>query len=299
MLNLSALMSLLDRYARTEGVHETAVPRLSLYRWSCATGPMYSAYEPCICVVAQGSKRVIAGECVHRYSARQYLVASVDIPIVGEVVEASDDAPFLALLLRLQPAVIHEMMNAGERDRATRDTPGPALGVSDIEPDLLGPCIRLIRLLESPDDIPVLAPLIEREIAYRLLQGTQASRISQIAFAGSRTKDINRAIAWIREHFHEPLHIEPLAELAYMSPSSLHHHFRTVTGMSPLQYQKHLRLQEARRLMVSEAANATLAGHAVGYESPSQFSREYRRMFGASPARDIAAIRNSEHRHSS
>jgi AraC-like DNA-binding protein len=169
----------------------------------------------------------------------------------------------------------------------------PSLEVSLMDEGLLDAAIRLLRLMDSPRDIPVLAPLIEREILYRLLRGDQTSRMSQIAFAESKLQQVNRAIGWIKRNFRAPFSMETLAKEARMSTSALHQHFRTVTGMSPLQYQKQLRLQEARRLMLSEATDAAVAGHTVGYESPSQFSREYRRLFGASPLRDVQRLRST------
>jgi len=278
--------------AGTDGVRETAIPRLSLYRWSQVAGPLHAAYEPCVCVVAQGRKRTIAGEGVHVYGTGQCVVASVDVPVVGHITEASAGKPFLALLLRLDPTAIRELMLESDIDRAGRERLEPALGISEADPALIDACVRLLKVLGAPEDIRVMVPLIEKEILYRLLRGAQGSRIGQIAFADSRIQDINRAIGWIRRNFHETLSIEILASTARMSPSSLHQHFKTVTGMSPLQYQKHLRLQEARRLMLSQSVDAAVAGHTVGYESPSQFSREYRRLFGAPPVRDIAKLRS-------
>lgn len=294
MNDIRALAALIEQNtdAHTDGVGETAIPRLSLYRWSRVAGPLHAAYEPCVCVVAQGRKRAIAGESLFAYGAGEYLVASVDVPVVGHIVEASADNPFLALLLRLDMAAIGELTLEGDLDCARREQPGPALGISIADPALVDACVRLLRLLARPEDIRVMAPLVEKEILYRLLRGHQGRRISQLAFADSRLQDINRAIGRIKRNFHRTLSIESLAAAAQMSPSSLHQHFKTVTGMSPLQYQKHLRLQEARRVMLIKSKDAAAAGHSVGYESPSQFSREYRRLFGAPPMQDIANLRN-------
>lgn len=291
MHDIHALADLLEQNTDTDGVSATAIPRLSLYRFAQVTVPLHASYEPCVCVVAQGRKRTIAGENVYVYGAGQSVVATVDVPVVGQVIDASAEHPFLALLLRLNPVMLGELMLESGQDRARHERPGPSLSVSEAEPALIDACTRLLRLLAAPEDIQVMAPLIEREILYRLLQGAQGTRIRQIAFADSRLQDINRAIGWIKRNFYEALSIESLASTARMSPSSLHQHFKTVTGMSPLQYQKHLRLQEARRLMLSESVDAAAAGFSVGYESPSQFSREYRRLFGAPPIRDIANLR--------
>ena len=230
---------------------------------------------------------------VFSYRKGDYLVVSVDVPIVGQIMEATPDRPFLCLRLDLDPAAIGALMLESDVERAGRELPGSSLAVSTMNDDLLDAAIRLLRLLGSPRDIPVLAPLAEREILYRLLRGEQTSRMSQIAFAESKLQQVNRAIGWIKRNFRAPLRIDTVASEARMSASALHQHFKTVTGMSPLQFQKQLRLQEARRLMLSEAADAAIAGHSVGYESPSQFSREYRRLFGAPPVRDIERLRES------
>lgn len=291
MIDVRELADLIERNTGTDGVHTTVIPRVALYRVSQASAPLHAVYEPAICVVAQGRKQVIAGKGVHVYDVENYLITSVDIPVISQVLEASPGKPFLAFLLRLDPATVGELVLESDAEWLGREEPGPALAVSVVEPALLDACVRLLRLLEAPRDIPVLAPLAEREILYRLLHGEQVSRISQLAYAESRLRDINRAVGWIKRSFREALSVEALASQARMSPSALHHHFKAVTGMSPLQYQKHLRLREARRLMLSEAVDAAAAGHSVGYESPSQFSREYRRLFGAPPARDIAKLR--------
>ena len=235
----------------------------------------------------------MAGSSVYVYDRAKYLIASVDVPIVGQILEASPAAPYLCLRLDLEPAVIGALMLEAKTPGEASDAPGPALSLSSITPELLDAAIRLVRLLAVPRDIPILAPLAEREILYRLLLGDQASKLRQIAFAESKLQQINRAIGWIKRNYREPFSIDSVAAEARMSPSTLHEHFKAVTSMSPLQYQKQLRLQEARRLILSQSLDAATAGHSVGYESPSQFSREYKRTFGAPPARDIARLRAS------
>jgi AraC-like DNA-binding protein len=225
------------------------------------------------------------------YDAEKYLVVSVGVPAVGRILEASLERPFLCLALSLDPAAIGALMLESEMERTGHGQPGSALAVSTLDHELLDACIRLLRLLGSPRDIPVLAPLAAREILYRLQQGDQMTRVSQIACAESRLQDVNRAISWIKRNFRAAFSVETLASEARMSASALHQYFKTVTGTSPLQFQKHLRLLEARRLTLSKAVDAAVAAHAVGYESPSQFSREYRRLFGAPPVRDIAKLR--------
>ena len=291
MADVRELAQLIEQYAGTDGIHATAIPRLILYRASQVEEPMHAIYEPAVCVVAQGRKQAIAGEGVYVYDAEKYLVVSVGVPAVGRILEASPEKPFLCLALGLEPAAIAALMLESDMQRAAREQPGSALAVSTVEAELLDACVRLLRLLGSPRDIPILAPLAEREILYRLLRGGQTTRLSQIACAESRLQDVNRAINWIKRNFRAAFSVDALASEARMSPSALHQYFKTVTGTSPLQFQKHIRLLEARRLMRSHAVDAAVAAHAVGYESPSQFSREYRRLFGAPPIRDIAQLR--------
>jgi len=291
MADVRELAQLIEQYAGTDGIHTTAIPRLILYRASRLEEPMHAVYEPAVCIVAQGRKQSIAGEDVYIYDAEKYLVVSVGIPAVGQILEASSDKPFLCMALSLDPGAIAALMLETDVERAGREQPGSALSVSALEPGMLDACIRLVRLLGSPHDIPILAPLAEKEILYRLLRGDQATRMSQIASAENRLQDVNRAISWIKRNFRAAFSVESLASEARMSPSALHQNFKTVTGTSPLQFQKHIRLLEARRLMLSQAVDAAVAAHAVGYESPSQFSREYRRLFGAPPVRDIAQLK--------
>jgi len=293
MSKIAELSDLIERYSEDDGAHATAIPRLFLHRASSPSLPLHTVYEPAVCFMAQGSKQAMAGERLFTYREGDYLVVSVDVPIVSQIIEATPHRPFLCLRLDLDAAVIGALMLESDVERAGREPPGSSLAVSAMNDDLLDAAIRLVRLLGSPRDIPILAPLAEREILYRLLRGEQTSRMSQIAFAESKLQQVNRAIGWIKRNFRAPLRVETVASEARMSASALHQHFKTVTGMSPLQFQKQLRLQEARRLMLSEAADAAIAGHAVGYESPSQFSREYRRLFGAPPVRDIERLRES------
>lgn len=291
--------ALIDQYSKGDGVHQTALERVAMIKFSHPTEPIHGVYQPALCVVAQGRKQAMLGDKIFYYDATQYLVASVDVPVVGQVVEATPEKPYLCFRLNLDPAMIGTLiMEAGIADshlrngnQATGPIPGPSLSLSTVTPELLDAVIRLLRLLGNPHDHAILAPLAEREILYRLLTGPEAARLRQIAQADSKLQQINRAIGWIRQHFAEPFSIETLASEARMSASALHHHFKAVTAMSPLQYQKQLRLQEARRLILLQGSDAATAGHQVGYESPSQFSREYSRLFGAPPVRDAARLR--------
>lgn len=291
MLDLDDLKSAIAQFAPVDGVHATAIPGLSLMRISAPTAPCHGLIEPLLCIVAQGGKRTIVGDRAFSYDANKFLVVTADTPIVGQVVEAGPEAPYLCFRLDLEPAPIAELLidvggvglGASEADAS--------ISVSDLTPELVDAAARLVRLLASPDDIRVLAPMVKREILYRVLQTDQATRLQQIAVAESRLQQVNRAIGWIKANYRDSFAIEAVAAQARMSPSSLHVHFKAVTAMSPLQYQKQLRLQEARRLMLSEAVDAASAGHRVGYDSPSQFSREYARTFGAPPLRDVARLR--------
>ena len=287
------LAELIDRFSKDDGIHTTAIPRLSLIRSARPTEPLHALHEPALCIVAQGRKLVMLGELVFEYGAAKYLVVSVDVPIIGQVIEASTAAPYLCLRLDLSPAVLGALILEAGMMRGAAEQSGASLMLSAVTPELLDAAVRLLRLLDNPADIPVLAPLAEREILYRLLRSDQAPRLQQIAVADSKLQQVNRAISWIKNNFDKPFSIERIAVEARMSASALHEHFKVVTAMSPLQYQKQLRLQEARRLIFSQAMDAASASHHVGYESPSQFSREYRRLFGAPPVRDIERLRAS------
>ncbi len=291
MADIRELAELIEQHSGTDGIHTTAIQRLILYRASQIEEPMHAVYEPAVCVVAQGRKQSIAGEGTYDYDAEKYLVISVGIPAVGRILEASPDSPFLCLALSLEPVALGALMLDSDIERASREQPASALAVSTLDRELLDACVRLLRLLGTPRDISILAPLAEREILYRLLRGDQAMRMTQLACAEGRLQDVNRAISWIKRNFRASLSIATLASEARMSASALHQHFKMVTGTSPLQFQKHLRLLEARRLMLSEAMDAAVAAHTVGYESPSQFNFEFRRLFGAPPVHDIAKLR--------
>ncbi|XSG82426.1 MAG: AraC family transcriptional regulator [Methyloligella sp. ZOD6] len=285
------LASLVDRFADADGVQATTIPRLFLVKSSTPTLPLHTVYEPAVCIIAQGSKRAILGDQVLAYDEKKYLVISVDVPAVGQIMEASPERPYLCLRFDLDREVLASLL----LDQAVQTTrphmPAPALSVSAVTPELTDAATRMLRLLETPEDARVLAPLIEREILFRLLQGEQGAKVREIAMADSRLQRINRAIGWLKANYREPLRVEDLADRAGMSASAFHSHFKSITAMSPLQYQKQLRLQEARRLMLLGMRDAASAAYDVGYSSPSQFSREYRRLFGLPPAQDIDRLR--------
>lgn len=288
--DLAKLASAADRQTPADGTHRTSIPSLSFYRASAPSEHNAGVYEPSLCIVAQGAKEVLFGDEVYPYNPGQSLVVSVELPLTSRVVEASSERPCLAVCVALDSGVVGELLADG------LPPPGPparALGVAPLGPQLLDAVKRLVDLLDAPQDIDPLAPLVLREITYRLLTGPHGSRLRQIAAAGASAHRIARAIRQVKDHVAEPLRIESLAKRVGLSPSAFHLHFKAVTGLSPLQYQKQLRLQEARRLMFGEGLDASEAAFRVGYESPSQFTREYRRMFGAPPRQDVAALKGA------
>lgn len=288
---MEILASLIARHAHEDGVHELPVPGLAVIRYSAPTDRVPTLHEPAVCIIAQGAKIVMLGEEAYRYDSSCHLVISVDLPLTGQVVEASRERPYLCLRIDIDPGLLNELMLHQPMPAGGGASRG--LHLSRSTPELIDAAGRLLGLLDRPQDTPVLAPLIRREIHYRLLTGDQSGIVRQIGAPDSRLSQVNRAIAWIRANFHRPFSIEAVAREAGMSPSALHLHFKAVTAMSPLQYQKQIRLQEARRLMLAEARDAQAVAFRVGYESPSQFSREYARLFGAPPARDAARLRAS------
>jgi AraC-like DNA-binding protein len=290
--SIETLRRHIDRHCTTGRV-DTVVPGLSLTRADAPTLPVNCVYQPTLCLIVQGSKQVVLGDRIFAYDARNYLVATVDLPVTGGVTQATPEHPYLALSLTLDSARIAALLL--DAPAMLGDT-GPAAGlaVSTVTDTLLDPVARLVGLLDQPDDVPVLAPLIEQEILYRLLQGDQGAILRQVARADSYLSHVRRAIAWIRAHYAEPFSIGDLAAETGMSASSFHRHFKAVTMMSPLQYRTRIRLQEARRILLADGQDAAGVGFVVGYDSPSQFSREYRRMFGVPPARDAARLRRTE-----
>jgi AraC-like DNA-binding protein len=288
---LAELRTLIARHAGP-GQTEMAVEGVRLTASDVPARPSHHVYEPIFGVVAQGAKRTMLGDKVFEYSAGQYLVVSVDLPIASHVVRASADEPYLAVGMTLRPANIATLLlEVAAGDHTAVEPSGMA--VSDATTELLEPVVRLLRLLDRPEDIPVLRPMVEREILWRLLAGEQRAMVRQIGLADSRLSQISHAIRWIRVHYAETFRIEDLARLAAMSVSSFHRHFRAVTAMSPLQYQKQIRLQEARARLLAESEDVAAVGFSVGYDSPSQFSREYSRLFGAPPGRDVARLRTA------
>ena len=292
METLSELAVVMARHVTRDGFHATPIERVTLVRSSTVTMPMPNVYRPQLCLVVQGRKEVTLGEHVFRYSPGRYGVVTYDLPAMGRVVEATPDKPYLCLYLDFDPVVLG---NLASRVPLPLEASTPPVGkmVSDAGATLLDAVLRLLRLLDDPAALPVLGPLAEQEILYRLLAGPDGARMRYITSSQGRVALVGRAIAWIGKNFRERLSIERLAAEVGMSPSSLHEHFRAVTAMTPLQFQKQLRLQDARSLMLVQDMDVATAAFRVGYESATQFSREYRRYFGESPARDIARLRAS------
>ncbi|GGD47149.1 AraC family transcriptional regulator [Pseudoxanthomonas indica] len=287
------LAELIERFTVVDGIHEMPIEGLRMARLSAPSEPMRGIQDPALCLIVQGCKQTMLGEDVYEYDASRYLVASVDLPITGQVIRATPEEPYLSLVLKLPPADIAALVTKAEEASAPLPPPSRGLSVSRCDPELLDAVLRLVRLLDAPQDIAMLAPLVIREIHYRLLRSDQGGNLRHIAMPDSQGHRVAKAIGWLRQNYAQPMRIDHIAEQVHMSPSALHHHFKAVTTMSPLQYQKQLRLQEARRLMLAEVVDAATAGHRVGYESPSQFSREYSRMFGAPPLRDVERLRAS------
>jgi AraC-like DNA-binding protein len=290
---LKSLGASIARWTETGDQHPSAIPGLSLHRRDEPTQPASIMYEPRLCLIAQGAKRVLLEDEPYVYDPQHFLIASVDLPTVVQVINASRKQPYLGLVLKLDQREISQLMVDSHLPPPPPQQSSRGMATGEVTQPLLAAVQRLIDLLDEPKDIPILAPIIKREIFYRLLVGDQGARLRQMASAGSQSRQIARAIEWLKGHFAQPLRIETLATQANMSTSTFHHHFRAVTAMSPLQYQKWLRLNEARRVMLAEDRDATTAAFQVGYESPSQFSREYSRLFGAPPLRDITILRQS------
>jgi AraC-like DNA-binding protein len=287
------LAALLDRWTSSDGGHETAIPELTFWRFSHPTDPAPVLQQPAVYVVVQGRKQVTVGGERFVYDPSQYLAVSLELPAVANVVEARPDAPYLCLTLRVDARELAALLVETERPMPRDDHDGRALFVSALEAPLLDGLLRLVRLLDAPPDIPVLAPLIRRELHYRLLQGEQQGRLAEMAIGDGRLRRVAGAIAWIRAHYAEPLQVEDLAKRVNMSPSALHAHFSGVAGVSPIQYQKQLRLQEARSRLLSGGTSAEAVAYEVGYASASQFSREYARLFGQPPRRDAEQMRGA------
>jgi AraC-like DNA-binding protein len=268
----------------------TEIPGVSLHKRTSPTPPCRTTYHPGVIVVAQGSKQVNLGRTSFIYDESNFLLTAVDLPIVSWVAEATEKVPCLVLSLKLDLSTVRELLALEEIHVGEALTEGPAMSIGENTPEFLNACCRLLDLLNSPQDIPFLSSVIQREIIYRILCGPAGARLRAISTLGDQSHRTAKAVAWIAANYAKPLRVEELAHLTNMGVSTLHHHFRALTAMSPLQYQKQVRLQSARSLMLSNGLDAASAAFEVGYESATQFNREYSRFFGQPPMRNVRAM---------
>jgi len=287
------MASIIARFATRDEERPSPIANLFFSRRSSPTHQcVHTSQWPCFALVVQGAKSLTLGSEVYRYGVGDYLVVSLDLPVVSRVTQASIEAPNFGLGMKIEPDRLKELLGRVNIARpAIVPNSARAVAVNKAPPDLVDAVMRLLRLLDRPEDIAAMAPLIEQEILYRLLTGPFGPSLLQMAVLETPANKIAQAVAWLRQHFTQPLRIEELAGRVGMSTSSLHHHFKAVTAMTPMQYQKQLRLHEARRLMLVERLDVGMAGYSVGYQSPSQFSREYNRLYGLSPLRDVGGMR--------
>ena len=290
--NSEELVERIARTVREDGGSEP-LKGLHLHRSSSPRKPVHSVSEPAFCLIAQGSKEVFLGNERYQYDPAHYLLYTAELPVVSQIIEASPERPYLSLRLRLDPTLVGSVMVEAGHSSPQNHTEVRAVNTSSLDIGLLDAVVRLVRLLDTPAEARFLAPLITREIVYRLLMGEQGDRLRHIAVMGGFTSPIARAIERLRQNFDQPLRIDDVARELGMSISGFHHHFKAVTTMSPLQFQKQMRLQEARRLMLGEHLDAASAGYRVGYDDASHFNREYKRLFGLPPLRDVERLREA------
>ncbi|HSD39064.1 MAG TPA: AraC family transcriptional regulator [Rhodocyclaceae bacterium] len=290
---LAELGRLIVKNSNGDGIHPVGIDSLKCIRMSAPNDELPHVYNPCVCVIVQGEKQVLLEGEIYRYAPQQFLAVSVDLPLLGQVLVASAEAPYLCLAIDLDASTIADLLAQTDDAGWSRGETARGVFVGDLDDATLESVVRLARLLDAPRDIPVLAPLALREFHYRLLRGPYGPAVAQMAIAGSNTHNMGQIIRRMRAHYAEPISVTELASQANMSPSSFHQHFKAVTAMSPLQYQKRLRLTEARGLLLGGGMDAASAAYRVGYQSVSQFSREYARLFGAPPIRDVEALRRA------
>lgn len=281
------LIQRLSDFCDGEGIFHSGIPQLHFIQYLRRSKPVHTVYRPSLCMVVQGEKVVMLARQKYIYNAKQYLVASFDLPITGEVIDANNQEPYLCIQLDFEPQQMIDIMLETKKSMNKNNTSRPGMVVNQINPDLLESVLRLVRLIDTPKDIPVLAPLMTREILYRLIEGDNGEAVKQLAIAEGPAQRVAKVIYQIKEKYDTHIAIKDLAASINMSSSSLHYHFKKVTKLSPLQYQKQLRLQEARRLIFSSDMDAATASFHVGYESPTQFNREYARLFGLPPMKDF------------
>ena len=286
-----ALAQAIGMFAQSDGDYTTAVPGLTLHRRKSPTEPLHCIYHLGLGVVAQGAKQVLMGGEAHNYGPGHSVLTTIDLPVVSHVTQASAREPFLGMVLTLDARSVVQIASEMDGPPHRRDDASRSITFETLDADLLDALVRLVGLLGEPTLVARLAPLVRQEITIRLLAGPHGRQLRHLVTVGSPSQQIARAVAWLKQHFVQALPGDDLADRAHMSPSTFRQHFRALTGVSPLQYQKQLRLQEARQLMLNENLDAGSAAGRVGYESPSQFSREYSRLFGAPPQRDVTRMR--------
>jgi AraC-like DNA-binding protein len=299
--NASRLSHLLTELAKKisnslddSGERATEVPGLTLYRRTAPTVPNPSTYEPSLLVIAQGRIRVDLGKASYVFGQSRFLLTSLELPAVSQVITASEEAPYLAFFLKLDMSILRDILNTEEVHVTEKSSGACGMAIGKTTVELVNSCSRTMDLLDAPRDVSFFSKLLQREIIYRLLQGSLGARLRAIATFETKRHRTAKAVAWLRSNYEKPLRVEHLATIAGMSRSTLHHHFRALTAMSPLQFQKQLRLHAARQRMLASELDAASAAFEVGYESPSQFNREYRRFFGQPPIRDIKALRDGK-----
>jgi len=287
----SSLARAIWRFAQTDGDHNTAIPALTLHRRRAPTEPLHCIYNLGLGVTAQGGKQVMLGGESIDYGPGQSMLTTIDLPVISHVTRASVREPFLGMMLTMDARAIVQMASEMDLSQPRRDYAHRSISIEKLDAALLDALVRLVKLLDEPALVPRLAPLVQQEITIRLLTGPHGPQLRHLVTAGSPSQQIAKAVAWLKQNFVQAMHVGELADRAHMSPSTFRQHFRAITGLSPLQFQKQLRLQEARQLMLNQNLDAGNAGGLVGYESASQFSREYSRLFGAPPQRDIKRMR--------
>ena len=291
-INRKELIERITRAVPADGVVHV-LEGLFLARAASPLGLIHGVVKPCFCVIAQGSKAFLLGESRYRYDPDHYLIATLELPSISQIIEATPEQPYLSIRMDLTPSFVESVIEDAGQGSLPGNVDVRAMDVSRLDINLQDAVVRLVRLLDSPAEVPVLMPLIKREIVYRLLMGKQGARLRQLAVQGSYAPYIAKAVELIRQDFDQTLRIEDLARELGMSISGLHHRFKAVTAMSPLQFQKQLRLQEARRLMLSEDFDAASAAYRVGYHDPAYFNREYKRLFGVPPIRHVQRLREA------
>jgi AraC-like DNA-binding protein len=292
--SLEALAGAISKIAQKDGDHATPVPALTLHRRSAPTEPLHCIYSLGLGGIAQGSKQILLGDELLRCGAGQAMLTTIDLPVVSHVTQASTRKPFLGMLLTLDARIVLQLASEMDLPQPAREPARPPISIYRLDAALADALVRLVGLLAEPELVPKLSPLVQHEITIRLLSGLHSQHLLRLVASGSPNQQIARAVAWLKQNFTHEMQVDELAYRTHMSPSTFRQHFRAITGMSPLQSQKQLRLQEARQLMLNHRLDAGDAGGRVGYESPSQFSREYSRLFGAPPVRDVQRLRQGQ-----